>query len=551
MAEISGLIFGAASALSTLRGALDTALLIDDYYDDDKSNCSYLALRYHIQKVYLELWRQVYHVDDPSKCPLADEPEGIQQLVVPVLAQITRLLNELQKLVEKHGIESPRLPLVDPDNAPQTTGALIKALSEVTVKPKSKFLWTIKGKAEFEEKVSKINALFTVLKSLTVDTPELRSIDGALPSMSLKPITNTKMLQTLSKPEAEDNTTLAMSARAKLFQADSVHPLGAPVTMIKGEELELRKTSSNLGILKSSGRKATSVWIEWNTIGGGDTSSEYISRVKALGYLLEKASDPALHLPICYGIFDDLEYHINFKARRVGYVFGAPHTRSPSLNPSAEPLLPMYETNLCDHPPRKLSQLIGDKRFPIPLLGDRFALAFTLATSFSNFHSAGWLHKGFHTGNIIFLEHASSQEKAIRVTDPFIAGFQYARPTCVHSLSRGPLEDNELEYYYHPAAEKGFSRCIDLYSLGVVLCEIGRWALVGSTVRRKMADRTEWHSYLRSKVLSEMGWRMGKRYQSAVRTLLDCQLPDDEGSSDFFEREYFEKVIQPLSECSV
>ncbi|RWA08863.1 hypothetical protein EKO27_g6229 [Xylaria grammica] len=231
---------------------------------------------------------------------------------------------------------------------------------------------------EFEEKVSNINTLINDLEGFTVNASESQSLQRALPSMSLKHITNTKSSETVL-------------------------------------------TIDQLRFLQTSTR-----WYR-----GPPAAPEYIRRIKVLGYLLEKASDPVLRLPVCHGIFDDLAYEAEFGARRIGYVFSAPqasHNPSSALPVPTPPSLPVYGRN-----------------FP-----------------FSYFHSAGWLHKGFHSGNIIFLAQDSGQEGTIRATDPFITGFQYSRPVDSHSLSRDPLGNGDLEHYYHPSAEKGFSRRIDL-----------------------------------------------------------------------------------------
>ncbi|GAW14647.1 hypothetical protein ANO14919_040500 [Xylariales sp. No.14919] len=559
MAEVSGLLLGAVSVLTSLKGTLDTALLIEFYLDDEKLNCSYLALRYHIQKTRLDLWRRVYNIDDISACPLRKQPEIVQRLVIQILGQINQLFDESKRLVDKHNINTPVSPAANVDGTPRPQDAVIAALSKIRVKPKAKFLWTIKGKAEFEEKVSNINTLIDDLEGFTVNASESQSLQRALPSMGLKHITNTTMLHTLLEPNTRVDSALATSARVKLLQSNFAKSPESSATVLTIDQLRFLQNSSTLGTLRSTAMSFTPVWIEWSVVSDGTAAPEYIRRIKALGYLLEKASDPVLRLPVCHGIFDDLAYEAEFGARRIGYVFSAPqagHNSTSSLPVPAPLSLPTYGRNFRDHPPRTLSDLIKDKSFPVPLLGDRFTLAFTLATAFSYFHSAGWLHKGFHSGNIIFLAQDSGQEGAIRATDPFITGFQYSRPADSHSLSRGPLENSDLEHYYHPSAEKGFSRRIDLYSLGVVLCEIGRWGLVRSTVpdqaRRKMVDRVAWRNYLVRKVLADIGWRMGEKYQSAVRTLLECQLPDDENgnSGEFFEQEYFEKVIRPLSACS-
>lgn len=574
--EIAGLVLGAASALAALRGALDTALLIDAYFDDEKSNCGYLALRYHIEKTRLDLWRRAYKIDDPEACPLRYKPEAIQKLVVQTLALITQLLDESQNLVEKYKIAAPAVPPLENNtnnDAVKGSGlsfgsrshdAAATALSKLRVKPKSKFRWTIKGKAEFDDKVSRISTLVRDLQDFTVDASESRSLDRALPSMSLKDIVNAEILQLLNDPKNGAGAALATSARVKLLQNPTRLPDGS-ATVLTADQLRFWKhAGSSVGTLRLSTASVQSIWIEWSIIDSGSAAPEYIRRIKALGYLLEEAGNPALRLPVCYGIFDDLAYEAEYEERRIGYVFGAP---SPSPSPTtipAQPPPPRYDGNFRDHPPRTLSDLIQDgKSFPVPLLGDRFALAATLATAFSNFHSAGWLHKGFHSGAIIFLAQASSSSASqesvvIKVTDPFITGFQYARPAGAESLPRGPLEIGELEHYYHPLAAGGFSRRLDLYSLGVVLCEIGRWGLVKSTVspgtRRKLVSRAAWRKYMVSKVLPDIGWRMGEKYQSAVRTLLECRLPDDvnDGFDDggFFEQQYFEKVIQPLSACS-
>jgi hypothetical protein len=562
--EIHGFIFGAVGILTAFKGALDTALLINSYVDDEETGCGYLALRYHVEKTRLNLWRQVYNIKDPSTCPLRYKPTMVHELVVKILGEITRLFDDLQTLVTRHQIGPPVLPPNENTNAAShSPDALAKALSKVTVTPKARFLWTIKGKAEFEMKISRISTLVDDLQSFTVNASELQSLDNALPSISLRSITSAELLQILHDPKTRTSAALAASARVKLLRENSAQSPDESVTVFKKNRLRFLQNSSTLGILRSSAAGRTPVWVEWNVISDGAGACEYIRQIKALGYLLEEVGSPALSLPVCYGVFDDVVYNSEFGTSRFGYVFGAPHADRnppPSHTIPGQPPLPRYEENFCDYPPRTLSSLIRDyESFPVPLLGDRFTLAFTLATAFSHFHSAGWLHRGFHSGNIIFLTHTSGQEVAIRVTDPFITGFQYARPADGYSLIRGPLQNRELDYYYHPSADKGFSRRIDLYSLGVVLCEIGQWGLVGTTMleetRREMVDRTAWRNYLVSKVLADIGWRMGEKYQAAVQTLLECRLPDDDRDDDdvdggFFEQQYFEKVIQPLSACS-
>ncbi|KAL4942099.1 hypothetical protein BDV06DRAFT_222516 [Aspergillus oleicola] len=86
-----------------------------------------------------------------------------------------------------------------------------------------------------------------------------------------------------------------------------------------------------------------------------------------------------------------------------------------------------YESNFERYPPQSLKPLIqSGKSTEIPLLGDRFRLSYRLANAFSLFHAAGWLYKGMHSDNILFLQRANSL--GITVVQPSITGFQYSRP---------------------------------------------------------------------------------------------------------------------------
>lgn len=104
-------------------------------------------------------------------------------------------------------------------------------------------------------------------------------------------------------------------------------------------------------------------------------------------------------------------------------------------------------------------------------------------------------------------------------------------------------------------ADQGFTKRLDLYSLGVVLCEIGRWDLLADTTEKAkkkhhLTSREAWRAYISTTWLSDLGWRMGKNYQDAVGVLLKCELPSDGDDDDLFAQQFQQKVIQPLSMCT-
>lgn len=140
-----------------------------------------------------------------------------------------------------------------------------------------------------------------------------------------------------------------------------------------------------------------------------------------------------------------------------------------------------FESNIVKYPPCSLADLLRSQSggTAIPLMGDRFALAYYLGSAFGLFQSTGWLHKGFQSKSILFFI-GEVPDGVLSVLDPFITGFQHARPDNESSLSHGPLEDKANEYYYHLDAHQGFTKARDLYRL---LYEIARWNLVPDTFR--------------------------------------------------------------------
>ncbi|OJD33734.1 protein kinase-like [Diplodia corticola] len=542
--------FGVAGLIMAFKGAVDGALWIQSFSDDAKEGCGHLALRYHIETIRLRVWGDLCKVNPANveQCTLQDRPAYIKEAVVRILGEIGKLNEEAGRLVEKHKIGMPELRSRDSSGDLQAGVSLHRIPAKYPVKPKARFLWTLKRKADFEKVVSKIQALNVDLRDFTLHYDEPQLLTKALLSHVIVSVNDHELLKILADPGYNFDRTLAVSALAKSLQQDQLqqqdHPprsLRRP-SFITDKDLKFLTSSSTLGILTQQSGTMLTVWIEWNPVVTGNRWTEYVEWIHSLGYQLERLGGCTLRLPTCYGVYDDLDYESKYGTKRIGYVFGPPQDHTPHP----------YDGDLHTKPPKTLRTLIKNQgRIPIPPLGDRFQLAFTLASAFSRFHAAGWLHKGLHSGNIVFLER--DDDGGISVTEPFITGFQYSRPQGEISQSRGPLEDRKLQHYYHPDADMGFSKQRDLYGLGVVLYEVGCWGLVANSFKdpRKMpTDRAAWRTYLVDRVVKDLGWRMGTAYQKVVMTLLQDRLPNDDETDDmFFVQQYLEKVIRPLIAC--
>ncbi|KAF4944852.1 hypothetical protein FGADI_12395 [Fusarium gaditjirri] len=547
--EVAGLAIGALSALAAFRGALDTVLLIESFFGSGDSS-SFLAIRYHVEITRLDLWRHVFNIDDESKSPLKSLPDSVQNVVLEILAGITNHLTSLKKLAEFHDIDIPDSVSSEQN---KTISAKVKSLSQARVKPKSRLRWTIRGRNDFEQQVSELSQLIRDLRSFTMDTAESQSLNMALPCMSLVNIDRADLLQSFQQHTYSSDAVIPPAAKAKLLYNNSTHSTEVSVTVVDRTQIQFYKNSDSCGTLRLPGQEPRHIWIEWTAVGIEDNIAA--QRIKSLGCLLQTSSDPSLRLPVCHGIIDDVLLEAEKGVRQFGFLFGAPDedqvNQLRSIHSMPTSLTFRYESDFRIHPPESLRDLIrSSKKNRPPMLGDRFALASALAIAFSRFHSAGWLHKGFRTDNIKFFAKNDDQTTFTDVTSPFITGFQYSRPTDAQSLSSGPLDGEGLEYYYHPSIDKGFTKRTDLYSLGVVLYEIGYWGLIEDIAKKRGCpnDRRGWYKFVVGKLLPDLGWRMGETYQSVVRTLLECRVVEGDSNEDEkeFFTEYFIKVIYPL-----
>lgn len=134
----------------------------------------------------------------------------------------------------------------------------------------------------------------------------------------------------------------------------------------------------------------------------------------------------------------------------------------------------VFEALLEDYVPSSLLDWLTPPN-PKPSLTTRVQIARDVATSIWHLHATNWLHKGLRSENIVFQSFVSS--------GPYLAGFDYSRPTNTYELAEKPPEYIYHDLYRHPSTQfdlprdgRGkFKKLYDIYSLGVVLYEIGMW----------------------------------------------------------------------------
>ncbi|RPA98438.1 hypothetical protein L873DRAFT_1808043 [Choiromyces venosus 120613-1] len=197
-----------------------------------------------------------------------------------------------------------------------------------------------------------------------------------------------------------------------------------------------------------------------------------------------------------------------------------------------------------------------------PSLPQRLNLARTLAKGLLSFHTFGWLHKSFHSKNVLFFEDANDN---LVFASPYISGFEYARPSdpkeMTVSVSANP--DAYLrKFACHPdlgrLADVGggmprFEMRYDVYGLGLMLLEIAIWKPIDKILEEEYLSEAEKHSrnYPSGKNL-EKRWlkvcrdlvahRMGREYRDATKACLTWENGKD-GEA------FLHEVVGRLEKC--
>ncbi|KAJ3537211.1 hypothetical protein NM208_g6414 [Fusarium decemcellulare] len=268
----------------------------------------------------------------------------------------------------------------------------------------------------------------------------------------------------------------------------------------------------------------TPVIIEWKRYDltwKGKKGIRLRGRIQNIARLLHASSKPEELLTLnCLGVFEDHE------RSRYGLVFECPlETGGKAKMLSLKSLLerPTPET--------------------LPTLGDRYRLAYALTLSLAILHASGWLHKSIRSHNIMF---PMKGERPIW-SRPYLVGFDFSRPDSSDETTEKPEHSVRFNIYRHPSAQgipgESFRKGFDIYSLGVVLVEVGLWRLAWS-LRRDDENPAMFQKVVIGKVKDRLAHFMGTEYQEAT---LSCLNGDLEQRNESVIRAFYKEVVETMS----
>ncbi|KAI0600932.1 hypothetical protein F4775DRAFT_544150 [Biscogniauxia sp. FL1348] len=194
-------------------------------------------------------------------------------------------------------------------------------------------------------------------------------------------------------------------------------------------------------------------------------------------------------------------------------------------------------------------------------LNERFKVAYKLAEAVFFLHIAGFCHKNITSRSVAILRQFKPQHGVMTTThtidEAYLMGFDLIRGVDAISYGENGMARSrtrpskvmwDFDIFQHPDRLQGdssarYKKVHDIYSLGVVLLELGFWQPL-STVARQI-DKGNPHCWARelSLIAPKMRPRVGERYLQMVQWCLSLK-----GDRIIKNVEFIQEILDPLEE---
>ncbi|KAF2726709.1 hypothetical protein EJ04DRAFT_452812 [Polyplosphaeria fusca] len=185
-------------------------------------------------------------------------------------------------------------------------------------------------------------------------------------------------------------------------------------------------------------------------------------------------------------------------------------------------------------------------------------MASCIAKAVEHWHTVNWVHQGICSHNIfLFTPRESNTKTRYDFSSPFLQGFDFSRPNAKPSLENH-VEDLKYDVYRHPERQgpsrEGHKKIHDLYSLGVVLLEIGTWGSAIDMIKRVTPEgrdvtKEDMFKWLKRHAKQRLAHHLGEEYQQAVMTCLnsDFGVSMDDDRNTMLANAFRERVLDKLA----
>ena len=423
--------------------------------------------------------------------------------------------------------------------------------------------WSLKGKSYIGDLIKDLRKYNHDLVRLC-DLEMQAQINRALPTFALPQCNNFLDLQLIAdsaKDAAKDKSSPMTDGRERMaemakFKAKMVTP--GPIA--QRFQTRYRLLDQRNYDIKSTGPRALAisqhdqqvVFVEWQSYidNAGRPNKLAEDQIHKLGHFLSIPDRPHdFRVLDCIGMFKDQ------KNSRYGVVYYLPRY----MRDLARRTHPKDLGHICK--PRSLASLLDNVRGILDL-GIRFQLAKKLMYSIVVLHTCGWLHKNIRSSNIFFFPARPADNKSFEnhrkdIGHPYIMGYGLSRPddvvepfhrkeVRVPSYSRrkdisrrieDEDEEDEINIYQHPDKtahpDLRFRHSYDIYSMGLVLLEIGLWQNLQTFNPGERDDAFAFRRSVLKELVPDLWGQCGSIYGGVVKDCLTMSsnigLEDEEG----------------------
>ena len=250
----------------------------------------------------------------------------------------------------------------------------------------------------------------------------------------------------------------------------------------------------------------------------------------------------------CRGYIEDAE------KSRYGIVYELPSFvySGPESKKTLEDMKPASLLNLL-HSATNSSVTLAQR--PVPALESRFRLAFGIANLYSRLLDFDAMHKDINSGNILVFKHAEKPPSenglsAYNFAIPYFCGFdlfsEFQIDSCkenVHHLSRHPDDPR------NGSKDSDYTYGFDMYSLGLVLLEIGLWAPLSELYKPKYTG-ADFKKRIENIWVEKLVPKCGTLFTRAVKNCIEFQdLYPKEVSEGTQARLVYDEVLAQLRRC--
>ncbi|KAF4994326.1 hypothetical protein FDECE_13158 [Fusarium decemcellulare] len=501
MAELGGLILG-LPGLVVACADLYKLTVASRNFDHD---VQIVVCKAAVQQMRFAYWLQsvgfVQGTKPTAKLPLTAQKavKGLLESVQATLKLLADLINEYELPGEPSSVAGMSLPepfwrlRVSGDKP--TSSSMRSIIFHSTTKP-------IKWATAQQERAEKlVNDLQSLNEGLDWVSGNLANTSTEiLPSRMLPHVWGQNNLQTFIEATAQYEPEFAKCAemkwqviaatKANITAGQTSAPRNrSPLLVLPTMLSERRKGQSSHMAVAQLKDKVTGevkpVLLEDKCYAGASPEYEQFvrTRVSETAMMLAKSPKPGR-----MRVLDCTGFTQSRTSETFSLIFRFPEHAKTDTDPvSLKKLLPQGPAGWTQ---RHQSQVEAPQSLSIPSLRARFAMAQSLCHSVSLLQACGVLHKAITTSNILFFQSQASDniiESDLDLGRPIITGFTWARMHGSKFISEGvPSKDFASTsglLQAHPAYsfnfEQRYLKIFDLYSLGLVLLQIGLWRGIG------------------------------------------------------------------------